>query len=119
MAGRRSNEPVEPFGYCGLDHQFGACGQLARRKPSILNEEIPMSSNSLLKTLVLSLGVSVLGATALALSSTDAAARSCAELRSLCHTMRDNKNDCTKPFQRCLSTGTFITPLGRVFKATR
>jgi hypothetical protein len=31
----------------------------------------------------------------------------------------DNKNDCAKPYQRCLSTGTFITPLGRVFKATR
>jgi hypothetical protein len=55
----------------------------------------------------------------LVLSSTGAAARSCSELRSLCWTMRDNKNDCTKPYQRCLSTGTFITPLGRVFKATR
>jgi hypothetical protein len=55
----------------------------------------------------------------LALSGTGAAAKSCSELRSLCWTMRDNKNDCTKPYQRCLSTGTFITPLGRVFKATR
>jgi hypothetical protein len=52
-------------------------------------------------------------------SSSGASAKSCVELRSLCHTMRDNKNDCTKPYQRCLSTGTFITPLGRVFKATR
>jgi uncharacterized membrane protein len=55
----------------------------------------------------------------LAASSTGAEAKSCSELRSLCYTMRDNKNDCTKPYQRCLSTGTFITPLGRVFKATR
>jgi hypothetical protein len=55
----------------------------------------------------------------LALTSTGAAAKSCSELRSLCWTMRDNKNDCAQPYQRCLSTGTFITPLGRVFKATR
>jgi hypothetical protein len=55
----------------------------------------------------------------LALSATGASAKSCSELRSLCWTMRDNKNDCSKPYQRCLSTGTFITPLGRVFKATR
>ena len=48
-----------------------------------------------------------------------AAAKTCAELRALCHTMRDDKNDCTKPCQRCLSTGAFITPLGRVFKATK
>ena len=48
-----------------------------------------------------------------------AAARSCAELQQLCWTMRSNKNDCTKPYQRCLSTGTFVTPLGRVFKATK
>jgi hypothetical protein len=46
-------------------------------------------------------------------------ARSCKELRSLCWTMRDDKNDCTKPYQRCLVTGTFVTPLGRVFKATK
>ena len=51
--------------------------------------------------------------------STPAAAKSCSELRALCHTMRDDKNDCTKPYQRCLQTGTFITPLGRVFKATK
>lgn len=55
----------------------------------------------------------------LAATSSGAAAKSCSELRSLCYTMRDNKTDCTKPYQRCLSTGTFITPLGRVFKATR
>ena len=47
-----------------------------------------------------------------------ASAKSCSELRSLCWTMRSDKNDCTKPYQRCLQTGTFITPLGRVFKAT-
>jgi hypothetical protein len=46
-------------------------------------------------------------------------AKTCAELRALCHTMRDDKNDCTKPYQRCLTTGTFVTPLGRVFKATK
>ncbi len=48
-----------------------------------------------------------------------AVAKSCSELRSLCWTMRDDKNDCAKPYQRCLVTGTFITPLGRVFKATK
>lgn len=47
-----------------------------------------------------------------------AQARSCADLRALCWTMRSDKSDCTKPYQRCLKTGTFITPLGRVFKAT-
>ena len=55
----------------------------------------------------------------LALLPGSASAKSCTELRALCHTMRDDRNDCTKPFQRCLKTGTFITPLGRVFKATR
>ena len=48
-----------------------------------------------------------------------ASAKSCEQLRALCHTMRDDKNDCTKPYQRCLTTGTFITPLGRVCKATK
>ena len=48
-----------------------------------------------------------------------ALAKSCSELRSLCWTMRSDKSDCTKPYQRCLSTGVFVTPLGRVFKATR
>lgn len=60
-------------------------------------------------------GVGTIGAGALS----PAHAKSCEELRALCHTMRDDKNDCTKPYQRCLQTGTFITPLGRVFKATR
>ncbi len=52
-------------------------------------------------------------------TSPAAEARSCSELRALCWTMRSDKSDCTKPYQRCLSTGTFITPMGRVFKATR
>jgi hypothetical protein len=52
-------------------------------------------------------------------TSGPAAAKSCEELRALCHTMRDDKNDCTKPYRRCLTTGVFVTPLGRVFKATR
>ncbi len=51
--------------------------------------------------------------------ATNAEAKNCKELRSLCHTMRDDKNDCTKPYQRCLATGVFVTPLGRVFKATK
>lgn len=55
---------------------------------------------------------------ALSLSTIEASARSCAQLRALCWTMRSDKSDCTRPYQRCLSTGTFITPLGRVFKAT-
>ncbi len=45
-------------------------------------------------------------------------ARSCSDLRALCWTMRTDKSDCTAPYQRCLKTGVFITPLGRVFKAT-
>ena len=48
-----------------------------------------------------------------------AAARTCKQLRALCYTMRDDKSDCTRPYQRCLTTGTFITPLGRVFPATK
>ncbi len=48
-----------------------------------------------------------------------ASARSCSELRSLCWTMRSDKSDCTGPYQRCLKTGVFITPWGRVFKATK
>ncbi len=63
--------------------------------------------------------VLAVGLPLLAVSSTSASAKSCSELRSLCWTMRSDKSDCTKPYQRCLSTGTFITPLGRVFKATR
>jgi hypothetical protein len=64
------------------------------------------------------LAVAALGAGLVTLASA-AEAKSCSELRSLCWTMRDDKNDCTKPYQRCLVTGTFITPLGRVFKATK
>jgi hypothetical protein len=62
--------------------------------------------------------VSLSGPLAVAFA-TVAEAKTCSELRSLCYTMRDDKSDCTKPYQRCLSTGTFITPLGRVFKATK
>lgn len=51
--------------------------------------------------------------------ATSALARSCDQLRALCHTMRDDKSDCTGPYRRCLKTGVFVTPLGRVFKATR
>ena len=53
------------------------------------------------------------------LGPTAASAKSCEELRSLCYTMRDDKSDCARPYERCLQTGTFITPLGRVFKATK
>ena len=61
----------------------------------------------------------VLGLIPLALvAATPASARTCKQLRALCYTMRDDKSDCTRPYQRCLATGTFITPLGRVFKAT-
>ena len=48
-----------------------------------------------------------------------AEARTCKQLRALCYTMRDDKSDCTRPYERCLKTGTFITPLGRVFQATK
>ena len=47
-----------------------------------------------------------------------ASARTCYQLQQLCWTMRSDKSDCTKPYQRCLKTGTFVTPLGRVFQAT-
>jgi hypothetical protein len=47
-----------------------------------------------------------------------ASARSCADLRALCWTMRSDKSDCSGPYERCLKTGVFVTPLGRVFKAT-
>jgi hypothetical protein len=58
-------------------------------------------------------------ATVATLATVEAAsARSCSELQSLCWTMRSNKNDCSAPYQRCLKTGVFVTPLGRVFKAT-
>jgi hypothetical protein len=58
------------------------------------------------------------GCAAMVAVAQPASAKTCAELRQLCHTMRSDKSDCTRPYQRCLSTGTFITPLGRVFKAT-
>ena len=51
------------------------------------------------------------------LSTSAAEARSCTDLRALCWTMRSDKSDCTRPYRRCLKTGTFVTPLGRVFKA--
>jgi hypothetical protein len=54
----------------------------------------------------------------LVFSASAAEARSCADLRALCWTMRSDKSDCTGPYRRCLNTGVFITPLGRVFKAT-
>lgn len=53
------------------------------------------------------------------LPASTADARSCSDLRALCWTMRSDKSDCTGPYRRCLTTGVFITPLGRVFKATR
>ncbi len=63
------------------------------------------------------LSVAALPVAIFALSAT-AEAKSCAELRSLCWTMRDDKSDCAGPYQRCLKTGVFVTPLGRRFKAT-
>jgi hypothetical protein len=63
--------------------------------------------------------ITVLSVLAVLVSASTASAKTCYELRALCHTMRDDKSDCTKPYQRCLTTGTFITPLGRVFKATK
>ena len=64
------------------------------------------------------LAMPAIAAAVLALSSGPAAAKSCEELRALCWTMRDDKSDCTRPY-RCFETGTFITPPGRVFKATK
>ena len=63
--------------------------------------------------------LSSLAAAIVALSTLAAEAKTCVELRALCWTMRDDKSDCTNPYQRCLKTGAFITPLGRVFKATK
>ena len=60
-----------------------------------------------------------LASAALTGSAFEASAKSCSELRALCWTMRSDKSDCARPYQRCLSTGTFVTPLGRVFKATK
>ncbi len=53
------------------------------------------------------------------LAAMAAEARSCGDLQALCWTMRAARSDCTLPYQRCLKTGVFVTPLGRVFKATR
>jgi hypothetical protein len=61
----------------------------------------------------------IVAASALGVTFDTAEARTCLELRSLCWTMRDDKSDCARPYQRCLKTGVFITPLGRVFKATK
>ena len=65
------------------------------------------------------IALSMFAITLLPLLTVAAEAKSCAELRALCWTMRDDKSDCTGPYQRCLKTGTFVTPLGRVFKATK
>lgn len=62
--------------------------------------------------------VVTVGAVSLAAFSAPAAARSCADLRALCWTMRTDKSDCTMPYRRFLQTGVFITPLGRRFVAT-
>jgi uncharacterized membrane protein len=92
-------------------------------KPQLNNctlcKECLMMTKTAPKTIALAASALALALPLLAASSTGASAKSCSELRSLCWTMRDNKNDCAKPYQRCLSSGTFITPLGRVFRATR
>ena len=64
-------------------------------------------------------GVDLISATLLALPARTASARTREELRWLCYTMRDDKSDCTRPYQRCLKTGVLVTPQGRVFKATK
>ena len=63
--------------------------------------------------------LAAIGIAALVTMSGSASARTCYQLQQLCWTMRSDKSDCTKPYQRCLKTGTFITPLGRVFQATK
>ena len=63
--------------------------------------------------------VAVAGLAALITMTGSASAKTCYQLQQLCWTMRSDRNDCTKPYQRCLKTGTFITPLGRVFQATK
>ncbi len=63
--------------------------------------------------------VAAAGLAALITMSGSASAKTCSQLQQLCWTMRSDRNDCTKPYQRCLKTGTFITPLGRVFQATK
>ncbi len=64
------------------------------------------------------LAVVLAGVAALTMPITSAEARTCKQLRALCWTMRANDSDCTKPYLQCLTTGTFVTPLGRRFKAT-
>ncbi len=64
------------------------------------------------------LAVVVAGLAVLAMLVTTAEARTCKQLRALCWTMRANDSDCAKPYLQCLKTGTFVTPLGRRFKAT-
>jgi hypothetical protein len=66
-----------------------------------------------------SIGIAAFATTLVLISAGTASAKTCYELQQLCWTMRSDKSDCTKPYQRCLSTGTFVTPLGRVFKATK
>lgn len=65
--------------------------------------------------ILLPVGISMI---ALVSTVVPAEARSCGDLRRLCWTMRDDKSDCTRPYKRCLKTGVFVTPLGRVFRAT-
>ena len=63
--------------------------------------------------------LAAIGIAALVTMSGSASARTCYQLQQLCWTMRSDKSDCTKPYQRCLKTGTLVTPLGRVFQATK
>ncbi len=67
---------------------------------------------------LLAITATAMSIVALTVMSEPAAARSCSDLRALCWTMRTDKSDCTGPYQRCLRTGVFITPLGRRFVAT-
>ena len=66
-------------------------------------------------TLIIAIAIT---GTGFAFSVGPAEAKSCSELRSLCWTMRTDKSDCAGPYQRCLKTGVFVTPLGRRFVAT-
>lgn len=69
--------------------------------------------------LLVAVGATLMSSTAmLGMSGAPAEARSCTQLRALCWTMRDDKSDCARPYQRCLATGVFVTPLGRRFPAT-
>ena len=89
-----------------------------RRRRSAPNPRCPVSHANPVRMLTIA-AIAFSALPAAALTSTEASAKSCAELRALCWTMRDDKSDCAKPYKRCLATGTFVTPLGRVFKATR